>query len=135
MNLSRRLQIAQQEAKALKQSFESSGTDLSFVTKTINFTTEANNCRRSDWGDFRGAERVVVTLATGSAMNTIAIIEILCDSEPPYSVRRDPDFVNGARWIIANAPKEVSGNWAATNYTFKVHTLINGTLNARMIWE
>lgn len=125
------------EYQEQKVAFERSATQFNLFTKTLNFATSANICRYSEGGisfDYEDNERVVVTLSTSSGANTLAKLEISGDFSTPPIVRRVP-YSGGARWIVSNTPRDLRGSWAATNYTFVVQTLVNGTLSARMIWE
>ena len=126
-----------QEYHALKVSFAASANDIPLVAKTMDFTTKKNACRYSSGGvsfDYEDNERVVVTLDTATGSNTLATLEISGNFEIPPVVRRVP-YSGGARWVVMTAPRYAGGSWAATTYHFQVLTLVNGTLNAKMIWE
>lgn len=131
------------EMKALKATFEKMALQMPVFTNSVNFTTSANPMHIDYSGgstyDFDGNERVVVTLSTNSGVNTLATLEIEMDGfTSDFKVKRVP-YSGGARWIIYNSPNygEVSGDYQRidTNYTFTVQSAVDGTLEAKMIWQ
>lgn len=138
------LKKLEEEIRAQKTAFEKMGTQMPVFTKSVDFSTLANPMR-IDYGDgsepyeFDGNERVVVTYATSRGSNTLATLEMTIDGfRNSLKVKRVP-YTGGARWIVYNTPTyaEVGGNYqrVATNYTFTVQSAVDGTLDARMIWQ
>lgn len=126
----------ERELKAMKVAFERSATKTNLITKPISFNTKENLITLSGQYPFSqdDLERVVVTLSTSSGANTIAKLEISGNYDTLPTVRRVP-FSGGARWVVTNSPRQSGGSWTPTTYNFTVHSLVNGTINAGMIWE
>ncbi len=131
------------EVEAQKTAFERQSSQLPVFTKTIQFTTEENSVTLTpiDYPDqpftTQGNERVVVTFATESGSNTLATLEVRSDNESQsdFTITRI-HYAGGARWIVSATPRyDQSFNRIDTHYTFTVHSVIDGTLEAKMIWE
>lgn len=137
------LKKLEEEIRAQKTAFEKMGLQMPVFTKSVNFSTLANPMK-IDYGggdvyEFDGNERVIVTYATSRGSNTLATLEMTIDGlTANLKVKRVP-YAGGSRWIIYNTPTyaEVGGNYqrVATNYTFTVRSAVDGTLDARMIWQ
>ena len=129
----------QEEIEAQKAVFEKTALQLPVVTKTISFTTKANPMN-IDYGggttySFDGNERVVVTFATSRGSNTAAVLEMTSDGiMADLKVKRVP-YAGGARWVVYSMPNYSEGNRIDTHYTFTVQSALDGTLEAKMIWE
>lgn len=133
MNTSDKLRQLRQEVQALKLAFAQSATKLTLYTKTLDFTTSENVITFNGYPT-TGQERVVVTFRSNRNANTVAKLEIDGDYSVVPIVRRVP-FSGGARWVVSTAPRYASGGWQATHYHFVVQSLVNGNLEAKMIWQ
>ena len=132
------------EVDAQKVAFEKQASQLPVYTKSIQFTTQENSITMTpiDFPDqpftTEGNERVVVTFTTDSGANTLATLEVSSDNNfqaADFSVTRVP-YSGGARWIVSAIPRyDQSLNRIDTHYTFMVHSVMDGTLEAKMIWE
>lgn len=132
------LKTLRREYWALKTAFAATATNIPLTTKTIDFSTNQNRCHYvTSSYDFYGdeVERVVVTLTTKTGANTFAKLEISGNAADAYPTVRRVPFQGGARWVVSNGPRYDGGNWAPTNYTFTVHTMLDGELSAKMAWE
>lgn len=142
-NAEKEIKALEQEIDAQKVAFEKMASQLPVFTETISFTTKRNEVTLTpiDQPEYAyttdGNERVQVTFATESGANTIAVLEIDSDNEDTidFVIERIP-YAGGARWIITAVPRyDSSWNRIDTHYTFRVHSIMEGTLEARMIWE
>lgn len=142
-NTEKRIHKIENEIEALKTAFAREATNLVIFTKTKDFATSKNEitARQSGYDPhtYYGDERVIVTFDTENGANTPAILELTSDnaySTGSYGrlvVQRLP-YNGGARWQVEAPPNDMN-SWRATNYRFVVHSLINGTLGAKMIWQ
>lgn len=118
------------ESKALKQGFERSATSIPLFTKSISYSTNRNAMTMTYTGAsmvVSEPERVIVTFNTLNSLNTLAKLEIQTDSNRLPLVRRLP-YSGGARWSVTAGTKNDS-TWETTNYTFVVHSFINGEIS------
>ena len=126
------------EIAAQKAIYEKMATQMPVFTKSVNFTTKANPMTITYGGtsyNFDGNERVLVTFNTSRGSNTVAALEMTTDGlKADLKTKRIP-YTGGARWIIYDLPNYDSGNRIDTHYTFTVQSAIDGTLEAKMIWE
>ena len=137
MDTSIKMRELRRELQAQKLAYQRASSTLALYTKQLSYSTKKNLCHWHDSGsdfDYEENERVIVTLATTTGANTIAKIEIDGDYSTLPVVRRVP-YIGGARWVVSTSPKYGGGGWQATNYSFTVQTLVNGTLSAKMYWE
>lgn len=141
--MEKELQRLEDEIKAQRTVFEKMALQMPVFTKSINYTTKANpmTISYSSGGsyNFDGNERVKVTFTTSRGSNTLANLEITSDGiKADLKVFRVP-YSGGARWIIYSMPKyeTVGGTYQRvdTHYSFTVQSAVEGTLDARMIWE
>lgn len=144
-NTSQRIQDIKRELRAQKMAFQRASNTLPLYTKTLTFNTKKNACHVEDlWYpgsdyDYEGYERIVVTLDTTSGANTLANLEMSIKSNSsdfPLITRRVP-YSGGARWIVMVDPNYImlDRTWITTTIEFSVHSLVDGTLSAKMIWE
>lgn len=133
MTTEQRIRALRIEANALKQAFMASATQINLITKNLAYSTKKNLINQGGF-TYEDQERVVVTYASTEGVNTLAKLEITGDYDTVPIVRRVP-YSGGARWVVSNAPKMGIGGWQATNYTFTVQAVVNGTITAKMIWE
>lgn len=136
-NTAKELTKLEDEIKALKNAFQQTALQLPVFTYTINYTTLVNNItiKQSGYPDysFEGVARVVVTFTSSMGANALATLEVSWDDGgigmTDYKVRRVP-YAGGARWIVYNSPIN-----STIDYTFTVHSAVQGTLGAKMIWQ
>ena len=137
------LRKLEQEVEAQKATFDKQASQLLTYTKTAYFTTSTNSVTLTPISDpsqaytTEGNERVVVTFAAEGGSNTLAVLEVDSDNddEVDFTINRVP-YSGGARWIVSAVPRyNQSFTRIDTHYTFKVHSVMDGTLEAKMIWE
>ena len=125
----------EQEIQGLKNAFEQTAFQLPVFTKTVSFRTSKNNITITEPGvtpfTFEGAGRTVVTFTSAAGVNTLAVLEIDFNDGglglSNVKFRRVP-YSGGARWIIYDDGGE-------NEYTFVVHSAVDGVLGAKMIWQ
>ena len=126
------------ELAAQKAIYEKMATQMPIFTKSVNFTTKANPMTLTSGGtsyNFDGNERVKVTFDTSRGSNTVATLEMTTDGlKADLKIKRVP-YTGGARWIIYDMPNYDNGNRIDTHYSFTVQSAIDGTLEAKMVWE
>ena len=142
-NVEKRIHKLENEISALKAAFAREASSLITFTYSREFSTQKNEitARQQGLDPFTtlGDERVVVTFTTENGANTPAVLELRTDNAYVSSsfgklvVQRVP-YSGGARWIVESVPNDPN-NWRTTNYTFVVHSLIRGSLGAKMIWQ
>ncbi len=139
MKVEQQLTALENEASALKATFERLSTSVPVYTKTATAQTSANLAHyhyySTDWGetldyDIYLSERLRVTLATDSGIDTIATIEVTCNNadSPAPSIRR-VNYDGGARWIISNSAYFGNNGWQPTIYHIAVHSMADGKLS------
>lgn len=133
MTVEQQLRNLDKELRALKAAYQTAGSRLNLITKTLTYSTSENAVTEGGV-TYDDLERVVVTLETDRAIPTIAKLELSGNFDTLPTVRRVP-YATGARWVVTTSARQSGGSWAATTYNFAVHTLVNGTLTAKMIWE
>ena len=163
MRVEKQISQLEEEIQAIKSSFELQAASAQVETKTITFSTSANIIRWSNsspynplqWetlvslpkaqnGDCYGNEEILVTFNCASGSNTIASLEIKEISVNAgvvfLSARRIP-YSGGARWIINLPPNTtLDGDtgyhiWSPSTIQIAVQSMIEGTLEAKMIWQ
>lgn len=131
------------EIDAQKAVYEKQAAQLPVFTKEVTLTTARNSITITPtaYPEYAfttdGNERVAVTFNTSSGANTLAVLEITSDNSDAvnFDVKRVP-FSGGAKWIVSASPRyDSSYNRQDTHYTFVVHSVMDGTLEAKMIWE
>lgn len=127
------------EADALKVAFEMSAMNIPVKTKELTFNTSKNEVSISMSGQptytYADYERTILTFNTDYGQNTLAQLELTTNGEYPPVVRRLA-YSGGARWMIMGAPRfDGGGDWVATTFNFTVHSAIEGTLSAKMVWQ
>lgn len=138
MNTEKQLLKLEEEVKALKNAFQQTALQLPVFTYTLDFTTTVNNVTVKQSGydplTFEGASRVVVTFTSSFGANALATLEIDYDDGgygmSSLKCRRVP-YSGGARWIVYN---DATGG-GTIDYKFVVHSAVQGTLGAKMIWQ
>jgi len=135
MTIEARVAKLENEAAALKAAFVRSATTMPIYTKTAQIATTQNLIRyqfdyEGQHVDYEatGSERIVVTLRTPNAINTIAKLEVATNyvnAKP--TVRRIP-YAGGARWIVMGMSNGGGSNWQSTTYNISVLTMVDGTL-------
>lgn len=133
MTVEQQIRNLDREMRALKAAYQTAGSRLNLITKTLSYSTQENRVNEGGF-IYDDLERVVVTLETDRAIPTIAKLELSGNFDTLPTVRRVP-YATGARWVVTTNARTVGGSWAATTYNFTVQTLVNGTLSAKMIWE
>lgn len=132
-NTERLLTELENESKALKATFQQAATSLPVFTNTITHATTQNQMTivTSDGSTYytNDPERLIVTFNTNSGANTVAKLEVHTDN-PNLPIIRRILYSGGAQWSVAAGSQSNGSTWQATNYTFTVQSLINGTLNA-----
>lgn len=129
------IQKLEEEVKALKNAFSQTALQLPVFTYTIYFTTTVNQITIQEPGypsfTFDGSGRTVVTFDSAAGVNTLAFLEIEYDDGgygmSDTKVRRVP-YSGGARWIVYDMGGQI-------DYKFVVHSAVQGTLGAKMIWQ
>ena len=125
------------EIKALKNAYEQAALQLPVFTYTNNFRSSLNHMKvifqDGTEYEFEGVSRIMVTFTSSRGTNTLANLEIDFGDYSEYGVanihvRRIP-YSGGARWIIYENSGEVK------DYIFRVHSAVEGTLEAKMIWQ
>ena len=133
-SIQEQIQKLQLEAAAIKASFEQSATQIPVHTKSLGFSTSRNKLTTHYPGGSQyedsGVERVVVTFASVNGADTIATLEVSTDNPNQLNIRRSI-YSGGAQWVVSARPKSENNSWSPTNYTFKVHSLIDGDLSAK----
>ena len=152
----------QQEAKAIKASFEQSASMMEIYTATASITTQPNKVGYTvpsggfvydDWKRITAMndnhssddpfhyycdETVIVTFQSENGSNVLANLEF--DENTDVIVTRLA-FSGGAQWRVVVSPNltPVPGTayveWAPTVINFAVQSSVKGTLEAKMIWE
>lgn len=137
MNTEKIIKSIEDELDALKTSFEQSATTMPIFTKSVDLVTERNKLdyKYTYMGqefeyDMNAAERVLVTFTTSRGSNTIAALEITVDNAKASPEVRRVDYSGGARWEVIGQPNMNYPNWNPTEYTFTVHSMVDGTLTA-----
>lgn len=138
----KRLSELRREIQAQKATFRRASSTINLHTQKISYNTKKNACHFKDNNppifeyDYEDNERVVVTLTTPSGYNTLATLEITGNYDVLPVVRRVP-FSGGVRWYVSTSPRYnwEDRTWLSTHYDFTIQTLVQGTLDVRMIWE
>lgn len=139
---SQRLKAIRRELQAQKIAYSQGTLSLPLHTISQTFSTKKNLCHVHDlWYpgsdyDYEGYEQVIVTLNTPTGENTLATLEMTGDYLESPTVRRLP-YLGGARWSVITSPNYIwiDKTWIPTNYNFTVQSLVDGTLDIRMVWE
>lgn len=139
INVEKQIRDLNNEADALKVAFEMSAMTIPVKTKELTFNTSKNSVTITIPGQqpvtYADYERTILTFTTNLGQNTIAQLELTTNGNYPPVVRRLA-YNGGARWMIMGGPRfDGGGNWAATTYNFTVHSAIDGTLSAKMVWQ
>ena len=137
-NTEKNIAKIEDEINALKVAFSQSAVTMPIFTKTVYLQTTKNelNYKYSyqgityEYNQF-ASERVMVTFATSRGSNTIATLEINANNNAASPVIQRVNYPGGARWIVTGQPYfPTYPNWAPTEYTFTVHSMVDGTLTA-----
>lgn len=133
----------EEEVAAQKATYDKQASQLPVFTKSTTFTTKENSITLTpvEYPEYayttQGSERVVVTFNTSSGADTLAVLEVESDNTDmlDFDVKRVP-FSGGAKWYVSAVPRyDENYNRLDTHYTFMVHSIMDGTLEAKMIWE
>lgn len=165
MSTEKQLEKLENEAKAIKASFQQSTTDMDVYTSEVTFSTSANIIRWNDNGNWDpyhysnldsleglkndgsgnhtgyGWERVIVTFDCDGGFNTFASLEIEKIDVSDWYIRfqRIP-YSGGARWevlLLANGVLEhgIYQSWKPNILKFVVQSAMAGTVGAKMVWQ
>lgn len=134
-NLEKTLSKVEDEIKALKNAYEQTALQIPVFTYSIDFTTLVNNLTITYPGgqslSFEGWGRTVVTFTSARGANALAFLELQFDDGgygmATFKIRRVP-YAGGARWIVSDTGGPI-------DYRFVVHSAVEGTLEARMVWQ
>ena len=136
-NTEKQLKKLENEVDALKVAFEQSAVSMPIFSQSVDLVTQQNllNYEFTYGGQtlkysMYANERVEVTFTTSRGSNTIATLEINADNiKCSPRIQRVP-YSGGAKWIVVGQPNVVYPNWYATEYTFTVHSMVDGYLTA-----
>ena len=135
-NTESELSKLEKEIDAMKTSFEQAASTMPIFTKTAYLTTTQNlleyeyTYQGSDLKYTMNApERVEVKFDTSRGSNTIATLEIEVNNTKASPVVQRVEYSGGAKWIVTGQPNMVYPNWYATEYTFTVHSMVDGILS------